>query len=216
MSNGLHFTALSRGDFRGYFQPNFADNLDASLNKHVDTNSTLYHVGGILPYLIPVGGQAGALGRLALKTGEGVLSRVLTRLALRGAEDAAGAATRQTLYHYTSEAGYKGIARSGSLNASGADVPFGPGQFLTDIAPERVLAGPKSAISAEQQAQGFMSRWQLSQQLFTTPWKAPQLTHFLEIDVSGLDILNPRPGTFLIPGESPLDLTGRIVRGGGF
>jgi HYD1 signature containing ADP-ribosyltransferase len=79
-----------------------------------------------------------------------------------------------------------------------------------------VLAGPKSAMSAEQQAQGFMSRWQLSQRLFTTPWKAPQLTHFLEIDVSGLDVLNPRPGTFLIPGEDPLDLTGRIVRGGGF
>jgi len=93
LSTGLHFTALSRGDFRGYLQPNFADNLDASLNKHVDTNSTLYQVGGILPYLIPIGGQAGALGRLALRTGEGVLSRVLTRLALRGAEAADQAAT---------------------------------------------------------------------------------------------------------------------------
>lgn len=109
----------------------------------------------------------------------------------------------QTLYHYTNEAGYKGIVRSGSINASGADIPHGPGVFLSDIAPERVLAGPKSAISAEQLAQGFMSRWQLSQRLFTTPWMAPQLTHFVEVDVSGLDAVNLRPGTFLIPGESP-------------
>jgi hypothetical protein len=38
---------------------------------------------------------------------------------------------------------------------------------------------------------------------------ASQLTHFLEIDVSGLEVLNPRPGTFLVPGENPLDLRAR-------
>lgn len=62
-----------------------------------------------------------------------------------------------------------------------------------------------------------MSRWQLSYKLTTTPWNASNFTHFLEIDVSGLDVLNPREGTFVIPGEDPLDLSGgRILRGGPF
>lgn len=93
---------------------------------------------------------------------------------------------------------------------------FGPGQYLTDITPERALPGPSAGLSADQVEQGFMSRWQLSHRLTTTPWNASNLTHFLEIDVSGLNVFNSRPGTFLIPGEDPLDLTGRIVRGGPF
>jgi hypothetical protein len=123
------------------------------------------------------------------------------------------------LYHYTNEAGYKGITNSRQLNPSlegGGDAHFGSGQYLTDIAPERVLPGSKASIGPEKLAQGFMSRWMLSARLFSTPWKAPQLTHFLEIDVSGLNVLNPRPGTYLVPGETPLDLTGRITRGGQF
>jgi large repetitive protein len=135
-----------------------------------------------------------------------------------GAQEAPGSGAPRTLFHYTSEDGYKGITQSNELNASigGHNAEFGPGQYLTDVAPERVLPGPKSSISPTQLAQGFMSRWQLSHLLTTTPWKAPQFSHYLEIDVSGLEVQSPRPGTFRIPGETPLDLTGRIVRGGRF
>jgi HYD1 signature containing ADP-ribosyltransferase len=103
--------------------------------------------------------------------------------------------------------------------SSTVDTRFTPSYvltYVTDIAPERVLPGSKATIGPERLAQGFMSRWQLSARLFTTPWKASGLTHFLEIDVSGLNVLNPRPGTYLIPGETALDLTGRITRGGQF
>ena len=102
------------------------------------------------------------------------------------------------------------------LNTMSGYAEFGPGQYLTDITPERALPGPSAGLSADQVEQGFMSRWQLSHRLTTTPWNASNLTHFVEIDVSDLNVLSPRPGTFLIPGEDSLDLSGRIIRGGPF
>src|SRR5262245_18038296 len=50
------------------------------------------------------------------------------------------AATRKTLYHYTDEAGLKGITESKSLWASTkaanpGDVKFGNGQYLSDVVP---------------------------------------------------------------------------------
>jgi hypothetical protein len=126
---------------------------------------------------------------------------------------------RRSLFHYTDEEGYSGINSSSRLNASlpgGGDAHHGAGQYFTDIRPERVLPGPKAGLTPEQLAGGFMSRWQLSSALFKTPWKAPQLTHFLEIDVTDLPIQNPEGSIFLNPGADPLDLAGRIVRGGSF
>ena len=36
-------------------------------------------------------------------------------------------------------------------------------------------------------------------------------THYVEIDVTGLNVIKGRDGVFVIPNEEPLDLTGRIV-----
>jgi filamentous hemagglutinin len=37
----------------------------------------------------------------------------------------------------------------------------------------------------------------------------------VEIDVSGLNVIEGRPGVIVIPNEGSLDLTGRIVSSGG-
>ena len=39
-------------------------------------------------------------------------------------------------------------------------------------------------------------------------------SNYVEIDVSGLNVTKGRDGVFVIPNESPLDLTGRIVNYG--
>ena len=36
-------------------------------------------------------------------------------------------------------------------------------------------------------------------------------TNYVEIDVSGLDVVKGRDGVFVIPNEVPLDLTNRII-----
>ncbi len=41
-----------------------------------------------------------------------------------------------------------------------------------------------------------------------------RFTRYVEIDVTGLDIVKGRPGVFVSPSESPLDLTNRIVSTG--
>ncbi|WP_203218224.1 HYD1 signature containing ADP-ribosyltransferase family protein [Nocardia brasiliensis] len=43
---------------------------------------------------------------------------------------------------------------------------------------------------------------------------AQQFSHFLEIDVTGLTVVQGRPGVFVVPNTEPLDLSGRIVRSG--
>jgi HYD1 signature containing ADP-ribosyltransferase len=41
-----------------------------------------------------------------------------------------------------------------------------------------------------------------------------RFTNFVEIDVSGLNVVEGQSGVFLIPNEGPLDLTGRIMSWG--
>jgi hypothetical protein len=71
--------------------------------------------------------------------------------------------------------------------------------------------GTKVTIPQELRDQGYLSRGQLGQRLFRQRFKSRQLTHFTEIDVSGLNVIQPDvlkyPATFLIPGETGLDLT---------
>lgn len=86
-----------------------------------------------------------------------------------------------------------------ALNPSlegGRDARYGSGQYLTDIVP------------------GTMLRGRLARRLHGQPWAGNRLDRFLEIDVSELNVQNPAPNIFLIPGELPLDLTGRILSHG--
>lgn len=107
----------------------------------------------------------------------------------------------QTLFHYTNEKGLAGILDSGELNPSlkalnPNDVRYGNGQYLSDIVP------------------GTRTRSELSYDFLGNPFQGQKYTHFIEIDVSGLNVVPGRPGVFVIPGETPLDLTGRIISSG--
>ena len=38
--------------------------------------------------------------------------------------------------------------------------------------------------------------------------------NYVEIDASGLNAVQGRPGVYVVPNEAPLDLTGRILSSG--
>ncbi|WP_345817842.1 HYD1 signature containing ADP-ribosyltransferase family protein (plasmid) [Paraburkholderia sp. PREW-6R] len=111
------------------------------------------------------------------------------------------AGTPSTLYHYTNESGMNGIIDSGSLNPSlkalnPNDVRYGNGQYLSDISPDTLTPA------------------QLSRAFINNPFQGARYTNFVAVDVSGLNVIQGRPGVFVIPNETPLDLTGRIVGSG--
>jgi hypothetical protein len=103
-----------------------------------------------------------------------------------------------TLYHYTTERGLQGIVDSESLHPSlreenPRDARHGNGQYLTDLEP------------------GRLTRGQIARRLFGVPWAARKISHYIEISVDGLNVENPTDHIFLVPGDTPLDLQGRIV-----
>lgn len=111
-----------------------------------------------------------------------------------------GGKESKTLYHYTNEKGMDGIIDSQKLNPSlkannPKDARYGNGQYLSDISPETY------------------SPAQLAKKFINVPNKY-KYTHYVEIDVSGLKIVQGRDGVFVIPNESQLDLVGRIVSAG--
>ncbi|MFC1429149.1 HYD1 signature containing ADP-ribosyltransferase family protein [Streptacidiphilus sp. N1-3] len=74
----------------------------------------------------------------------------------------------------------------------------GDGRYLSDIEP------------------GTMRQGQLARAFYGTPWGGQNFTHFIEVDVRGLQLVAApdRPGVFLIPNDDPLDLTDILVRYG--
>jgi hypothetical protein len=127
--------------------------------------------------------------------------RVSEGATLRRADDipiGASAPSPRTMFHYTDEAGQSGIVRSGRLNASLArknprDVRYGEGQYLSDIRP------------------GTRSPSQLSRQFIGQPFQGRRFTHYVEIDVAGLKVVQGRDGVYVIPNTHPLDVAERIV-----
>jgi hypothetical protein len=116
-----------------------------------------------------------------------------------GGEDPGGGDTPpQTLYHYTTEDSMNKIVQSEELYPSlkannPKDARYGDGQYLTDIEP------------------GTKTQGQLSAAFLRVPWAGQKFTHYVEVDVTGLNVVQGRPGVFLIPNSGNLDLTGRIV-----
>lgn len=80
--------------------------------------------------------------------------------------------------------------------ANPRDVRYGDGQYLSDIEPGTKTSG-QLAYSLLHDARG---------------WR--RFTHFVEIDVSDLQVIAGRPGVFVIPNTEDLDLQNRIVRHG--
>ncbi|MCA8054017.1 RHS repeat-associated core domain-containing protein [Burkholderia cepacia] len=117
-----------------------------------------------------------------------------------------------TLYHYTTQDGLEGITSSGHLNASQGPVHarFGDGQYFTDISPD-MIGGRTMADAA---GTGKMSLGQLAANIYGDARKLNSITHYVEVDVTGLDVKEPRPGTFLVEGKGPLDISNRIKRSG--
>lgn len=117
-----------------------------------------------------------------------------------GISEAAGKGPSR-LFHYTNEAGLEGILSSEKLNPSlkiinPKDVRYGEGQYLSDILP------------------GTKTPAQLSREFLGIPFRADKYTNFVEIDVTGLNVIQGRPGVFVVPNTTPLDLTGRILSSG--
>jgi RHS repeat-associated protein len=107
----------------------------------------------------------------------------------------------ESLYHYTNEEGLTGILNDMAINPSTkainpADVRYGDGQYLSDIVP------------------GTKTPAQLSREFIGNPFQGQKYTHFIELDVRGLNAVQGRPGVFVIRNESPLNITGRVLSSG--
>ncbi|MBO9203113.1 MULTISPECIES: HYD1 signature containing ADP-ribosyltransferase family protein [Niastella] len=111
------------------------------------------------------------------------------------------AGQKTILYHYTTAEGQKGILSSKTLNASlkavnPSDARYGDGQYLSDIAPTT------------------MTTAQLSKAFLNIPFQGKRFTHYVAIDVTGLNVQKGRDGVYVIPNSNSLNLQNRIVGSG--
>jgi hypothetical protein len=133
---------------------------------------------------------------------------------VRAEQAAAGGATeattRRTLYHYSTNSNIQKIQKSGELlpSLNPKNARYGPGQYLTDIAPE-MIGGRTIATTPP----GKMALSQLAQRFFARPFVA-KVASFIEIDVAGLVVKQVAPNIFLIEQTTALSIVGRIIRFG--
>jgi len=107
---------------------------------------------------------------------------------------------KKTLYHYTNSSGLVGILSDMAIKPSlksnnSKDALYGEGQYLSDLNPAQ--------YTATQLALNFLH--------VPNPYK---YTNYVEIDVTGLDVVECRNHVYLIPNDEPLDITGRIISAG--
>lgn len=166
-----------------------------SVGEFLETSKTQATIANLKEW---AGGSGGSLWSRYKSTWTPM--NVMTGLTIGMGSSLALASSRKSvpLYHYTSEAGYNSIMKSRTLNPSiGAkNARFGTGQYFTDIQP------------------GSMTMGQTSYRLYGVPWNRTRLTHYIEIDTRGLNIINNKQFNYLNPSSSPLDLGGRILGGG--
>lgn len=55
---------------------------------------------------------------------------------------------------------------------------------------------------------------QVSRRLFGVPWNSSKVTHFIDINVDGLNTIKNAPHNYLVPGTSPLPLEEIIINHG--
>ncbi|WP_277928951.1 HYD1 signature containing ADP-ribosyltransferase family protein, partial [Luteimonas aquatica] len=107
----------------------------------------------------------------------------------------------RSLYHYTSDAGMRGILESNQLlpslrSLNPNDVRYGNGQYLSNIVP------------------GTRTSAQLSRDFLGQPFQGRRYTNYVEINVTGLNVVEGRSGVFVVPNDDPLDVVGRIISSG--
>ena len=73
---------------------------------------------------------------------------------------------------------------------------YGEGQYFTNLEPNDYTAG------------------QVSRRLYGVPWNASKLQYYIKIDMKGLNPIQNNPHNFLVPGNNPLPLQGRILDSG--
>lgn len=120
---------------------------------------------------------------------------------LGGNAGAPNSAARRTVFHYTDEAGQQGILSSKQLNASTKaanpkDVRYGNGQYVSDFAP------------------GTKTPAHLSREFLGQPFQGRKFTHYVEIDVTDLNVVKGRNGVYVIPNDTPLDISSRVISSG--
>ncbi|HAS42534.1 MAG TPA: hypothetical protein DCS93_18790, partial [Microscillaceae bacterium] len=125
----------------------------------------------------------------------------------------------QTLVHYTDRESYKGILSTKKLYPSTKDghTKFDKGQYFGDIFPSDIGGYSSRNLSLSQKNEGVLS----SRQVATTYWGRSTATrfmsHFVEIDVTGLKIKKEGKGKYYIylkEGTSNLDVSTRIINDG--
>ncbi|MBB3820951.1 YD repeat-containing protein [Xanthomonas arboricola] len=205
-----------------------ADRLEASgdlLGASAERSSMVFNIGtaavdgyGLVRAAAPVAGRVA--GRLLSDVGDSMMGAGSLRSQIGAVGDvsqvkpfdvspatattaisSAGSSIPRKLYHYTNEAGMNGILDSQAMNPSlkalnPNDVRYGNGQYFSDIAP------------------GTMSPAQLSRAFINNPFQGARYTHFIEVDTAGLNVIQGRPGVYVVPNEVPLNLSGRIPNSG--
>lgn len=106
-----------------------------------------------------------------------------------------------SLFHYTDKAGLEGILKTRLLHPSlvalnPADARYGDGQYFSDIVP------------------GEASLSVLSRLFLGFPFQGRRFTHYVEVDLTELDVIFGRVGVFVVLNNDPLDLTNRILSSG--
>ncbi|MFI0422953.1 HYD1 signature containing ADP-ribosyltransferase family protein [Spongiactinospora sp. 9N601] len=104
-------------------------------------------------------------------------------------------------WHYTRRANMMSILGSLMLYPSlrehnMRDARYGDGQYVSDIEPHTMPSA------------------QLSYWLVGGPYAWWRFTHYVGIDVAGLEVIQGRERVFVIPSREALDLTGRVVSWG--
>ena len=105
-----------------------------------------------------------------------------------------------------------GIMESGTIRASSGDIHarYGEGQYFTDIT--SAMIGGRTLKDAS--GTGKMSLGQLASNIYGDSRKLNGITHFVEIDVTGLNVTEPRKNTFRVANTGELNVSDRIVSSG--
>jgi RHS repeat-associated protein len=124
---------------------------------------------------------------------------------------------QESYYHYTSKANLELILASQQLLSSSGSIyaRHGSGQYFTEISPEMIAATTISQLTPEQIKAGKISLGQLGHRLFGSAIRiGKKFEAFIEVDLTGCNVINPLPFIYLVPNNAPLDLRDRIIRFG--
>ncbi len=202
------------------------NNLDNTISQqnNINTigNTSLGGIGVLpLPNDNTVGNGTNVGADLGKLLGRGIFAVGLLLHSTKLGDASAGITTTENdpdnikLYHYTdSEEKILSIIKTKMLRASFGEknARFGSGQYFTDIAPWQILANTLAEMPSDiDPIDGYhMSKGQAARELFGDSRKWRSLNYYIEVDLSGMPIQNPRPNVYYLPNTEPLNLEGRI------